>query len=160
MNREFRYWLAATEEFPERRNEMPFTFQVRGCSMLPLIRPGVDEVTMVRWLGEISELNLGDIVFFECEEVSLRYVLHRLIKKDGSRILTMGDGNLYDDGWTDVDKVIGRVVKIRRGGFSFDPNGMFGKLYFMLWRRLLPVRRQALEAIHFCGRIKRRVKGR
>lgn len=160
MNKEFHYWLAATGEFPDRRNEMPFTFQVRGCSMFPLIRSGVDDVTMVRWSGDLSDLKPGDIVFFEYEKVPLGYVLHRIIRRTDNKILTMGDGNLVYDGWIDTDKVIGRVVKIRRGRVSFNPNNMAGRLYFALWKWLLPVRRHMLHMIHFCGRVKRCVKGR
>lgn len=159
MNKEFRYWLTATEEFPDRRCQIPFAFQVCGCSMFPLIRSEVDDVTMIRWSGELSELKPGVIVFFKCEQMPLGYVLHRIIKRDGDRILTMGDGNLNDDGWRDTDKVIGRVVKIRRGKFSFDPDHWIGRLYFVLWKQLLPVRGQLLGVIHFCGRVRRRIKG-
>lgn len=128
--------------------------------MWPLIRSGVDDVTMVRWSGELSELEPGDIVFFECEAVSLHYVLHRIIERRGDQILTMGDGNLACDGWMDADKVIGKVVRLRRGRFSFSPGGRAGRLYFIVWKRLLPVRRQALQAIHLCGRLRRCIKGR
>ena len=127
--------------------------------MYPLIRSGVDDVTMVRWFKK-SELRPGSIVFFACEKVPLGYVLHRIIKRDGDKILTMGDGNLDCDGWTDINSVIGRVVKISRGRFSFNPNNKAGKLYFVLWKRLLPVRRQIIWGIHFCGRIRHGIKGR
>lgn len=159
MNREFHYWLAATAEIPEQSCQMPFTFQVYGCSMYPLIRSGEDEVTMVRWSGDKQELKPGDIVFFACPQVALGYVVHRIIKKDGERILTMGDGNLNDDGWTDMNQVIGKIVKIQRGRFSFDPNGLTGRGWFYLWRLLFPVRRQMLSLIHLCGRGKHWIKG-
>ena len=47
MNREFYYWLTVTEKFPEHRCRIPFTFKVRGVSMYPLIRSGIDDVTMI-----------------------------------------------------------------------------------------------------------------
>ena len=86
MNREFYYWLTVTEKFPEHRCRIPFTFKVRGVSMYPLIRSGIDDVTMVRWLKD-SELRPGSIVFFECNQVALGYVLHRIIKETGTKFL-------------------------------------------------------------------------
>lgn len=63
---------------------------VKGNSMLPLIRPGTDDI-------ELSPLNKrsiekGNIVLAQTEDG--RYLVHRIEKVEGEVVFIRGDGNV------------------------------------------------------------------
>ena len=62
-----------------------------GNSMLPFIRGGVDQVVLRR----TDDITVGDIVLVH---TGGRYILHRLIARDGDALTLMGDGNLPTSG--------------------------------------------------------------
>ena len=107
----------------------------KGNSMLPFIRGGVDSVK----LREPKSLEVGNIVL---ARFGGRYLVHRIIAIDGTKVTLMGDGNLRgltEEG--DVSEVLGVVDEI------ILPNGRHrkpGKGW--IWRKLLPVRKYLLKA--------------
>jgi hypothetical protein len=85
------------------------TIRPLGSSMLPFIRGGRDSVR----LKKMPSVAVGDMLLVRLE--GPRYVLHRLIQKDGERLTLMGDGNLTGtESCTEAD-VLGTVTAIERG---------------------------------------------
>jgi hypothetical protein len=108
------------------------TFRPLGSSMLPFIRGGKDSVR----LRKQPSVEVGDILLVRL--AGPRYVLHRLIRKDGDRLTLMGDGNLSGTESCTVADVMGTVTAIERGKRTVKP----GKGRF--WRFLKPLRRYIL----------------
>lgn len=108
------------------------TLKPLGSSMLPFIRGGRDSVR----LKKMPSVAVGDMLLVRLE--GPRYVLHRLIQKDGERLTLMGDGNLTGtENCTEAD-VLGTVTAIERGCRVVVPgNGRW-------WRVLKPFRRYIL----------------
>jgi len=108
------------------------TIRPLGSSMLPFIRGGRDSVR----LKKMPSVAVGDMLLVRLE--GPRYVLHRLIQKDGERLTLMGDGNLTGtESCTEAD-VLGTVTAIERGTRVVVPgNGRW-------WRVLKPFRRYIL----------------
>ncbi|MGA2437090.1 MAG: S24/S26 family peptidase [Acidobacteriaceae bacterium] len=86
--------------------------KVNGASMLPSVWPG-DIVTVRR--RSAAELLPGSIVL--CYR-NRGLVAHRLIGRQGDRILTRGDSHLRDDPPFAGEEVLGEVVSILRNGRS------------------------------------------
>ncbi len=103
-----------------------------GNSMLPFIRGGVDHVVLRR----TDDITVGDIVLVH---TGGRYILHRLIARDGDALTLMGDGNLQGTESCTTAEVVGTVTAvIRPSGRELTP----GK--GRLWRILKPLRRYLL----------------
>ena len=84
--------------------------KVTGASMLPSVWPG-DVLTVRR--RSPAELLPGRIVLCVRDQ---GFVAHRLIGRQGDRILTRGDSHLRDDPPFGEDEVLGEVVSILRNG--------------------------------------------
>ena len=102
----------------------------KGQSMTPFIRGERDSVAMIRK----PDVCVGDIVLAKVE--GERYVLHRVIKREGERLTLMGDGNIRGHEHCTCDLVAGTVTRIiKPSGREIKPrDGRF-------WRALLPMRR-------------------
>ena len=99
---------------------------------LPFIRGGKDSVRLKKMPG----VAVGDMLLVRLP--GPRYVLHRLIGKEGDRLTLMGDGNLAGVERCTVADVLGTVTAIERGSRVVKPgNGLW-------WRRLRPLRRYIL----------------
>lgn len=118
---------------------LPVVFKAKGNSMLPFIRGGQDEVRLVR-PTVVAE---GDILL--CEVSKKQYVLHRLIRQEGDCLILMGDGNLYGTESCNRKDVIGKVVKIIRGGKVIDCQSRSYRLASGFWVTFLPLRRVLLK---------------
>ena len=101
------------------------SFTPLGSSMLPFIRGGKDTVT----LKILPHIEVGDIVLTRLG--GPRYVLHRVVDRNRSLLVLMGDGNLRGVESCTRDDVLGTVVAIN----GHKP----GK--GRLWRVLRPLRR-------------------
>ena len=84
--------------------------KVNGASMLPSVWPG-DVVTVRR--RSAAELLPGSIAVCYRDQ---GFVAHRLIGRQGDRILTRGDSHLRDDPPFSEDELLGEVVSILRNG--------------------------------------------
>lgn len=103
-----------------------------GNSMLPFIRGGVDRVLLYRAPG----VDVGDIVLV-C--IGGRYLLHRVVAREGETLTLMGDGNVRGQEHCRCADVLGTVREIIRPDGSSRAPGKAG-----LWRALRPVRRYLL----------------
>lgn len=119
----------------------PMRFFVTGDSMVPFIRGGKDELTLVPM---DRPPRIGDVVLFPHGSLPRRYVLHRVWKIEGDRVQTFGDGCMKPDGWMGMDRVWGRVVGIRRNGRFLNPDNRWLRVAETLWVRTWRVRRWLL----------------
>ena len=114
----------------EEGREVNFT--PLGSSMLPFIRGGKDSVI----LRKMPTVEVGDIALVRLE--GPRYVLHRVIRKDGNKLTLMGDGNIAGTEDCTVSDVLGTVTAIVKRKRTITP----GKGRW--WRILKPIRRYIL----------------
>ena len=111
---------------------------VKGRSMLPFIRGGKDSVV----LESAGPVKVGDLLLCEIGEGS--YVLHRLIRKEKRKLVLMGDGNIRGVEYCSEKNVIACVTRIIRNGRSYTCNGIGFRLFSILWRKALFMRRYLL----------------
>jgi hypothetical protein len=90
-----------------------------GNSMRPTIWPG-DELLIQS--VDPSDIAIGDVVAFRCRSA---IVAHRVVAQvDLScsvHLVTRGDRLRANDEPTSADALLGRVTRIRRGPFQFNP---------------------------------------
>ena len=131
-------WVALQEQSPDGTGQIPVWFQVTGCSMLPFVRPFLDNVMIVAVKEE--ELKVGDIVLFPGKYLGGDYCLHRLYRIDDDRVQTFGDGNLRPDHWQPKRQILGKALFIKRGRLTIDCESPRWMRWFRLWNSLLPLR--------------------
>lgn len=116
--------------------------RVKGSSMLPFLRGDKDSVE----LEKASEIKCGDIVLAYVEEC--RFVLHRIIRIDGERVVLMGDGNLKGCEYCRIEDIKAKAVNIikpAKGGYKkISCTDRTHMKKADLWKKLLPVRRYIL----------------
>lgn len=83
--------------------------RVKGVSMQPLLRNGVDEVTLTPC--KANRLERLDIALFKHRG---GYVLHRLIGKEGDLLIFQGDNSLYAKEVCLPSDVLAKVTVIHR----------------------------------------------
>ncbi|MEG1555063.1 MAG: S24/S26 family peptidase [Rikenellaceae bacterium] len=86
------------------------TITVRGISMRPLLRDLKDKVILEAYNKE--ELRPMDVVLFRYND---KYLLHRIIKREGDDLLIKGDGNLFSSETAKVSDVKAIVKCVIRG---------------------------------------------
>ena len=116
--------------------------RVKGNSMLPFLRGDKDSVE----LEKASEIKCGDIVLAYVEEC--RFVLHRIIRIDGERVVLMGDGNLKGCEYCRIEDIKAKAVNIikpAKGGYKkISCTDRTHMRKADLWKKLLPIRRYIL----------------
>ncbi len=106
--------------------------RAKGNSMLPFIRSDRDSVV----LRKSDLMEVGDIVLVQLPG---RYVMHRIIRREGDNFTMMGDGNIRGTENFRREDVLGKVIWIvKENGHRVPP----GKA--RIWKVLLPVRRYLL----------------
>lgn len=109
---------------------MEVIIMTKGYSMLPFIIGDRDSVK----LKKMASADIGDIVLAEISKG--RYVLHRVLEKDGDNITLMGDGNLRGTESCKAADIRGTVTEI------ITPSGRQKRVTDgKTWRKLMPVRR-------------------
>lgn len=127
------------EEWCElNKNEPCLTVRIRldGNSMYPLIRRMKDYVTVSPFDREIIK---GDIVLFKSADG--RYVVHRVRKIKGQRVLTMGDNCSCPDGEITADRVLGYITRVEHGERIINVNTALWRCFGLIWLRILPLRK-------------------
>ena len=79
-------------------------FRLKGHSMFPLLRNERDEVVLHPCTD--AELQTMDAVLFRHQG---RHVLHRILRREGDRLLIQGDGSFVARETCTVGDVIGKV---------------------------------------------------
>lgn len=139
------------------------SLRVHGTSMLPWVRPG--DIALIRLISS-ENVRCGDVVLFRREE---HLLVHRIVEKRGSidaaELFSKGDAHPASDGVVGEQELLGRVVRIYRGGhrINLDAPGQLAlgvfisqlSLYSRFWYPLAkfaaivtrPARR-VLKALH------------
>ena len=130
----------------------------KGVSMKPLIREKVDYVIIERPSDEIAPY---DVVLYardryDGKESKRDYVLHRVIKKDGSKYIILGD-NCINYEYVDADKIIGVMSGLVRNGRPYNFDSFAHKAYMNLWIKPRRMRMGLTGARFRAGRICRKI---
>ena len=112
-NNVFFSWLE--EEIAQGK---PLRFRLKGHSIFPLLRTGKDEVILEKCFPE--NLKPMDVVLFRYRG---KHVLHRIIRREGERLMIQGDGSIVAKEECTVDDVVGKVVQICRPSGKEIPVG-------------------------------------
>ena len=122
--------------------------RLKGNSMCPLLRSGRDSVILEK--SSSDSLKQMDVVLFRycgC------YILHRIIKRDGVRLLLQGDGVISAVEQCTVDDVVGKVVKVcRSSGKTISVDSWRWVLLSRLWRSSKIMRALLLKLNSFAVR--------
>lgn len=122
---------------------------LKGVSMRPFVENLRDKALLVAVPPET--LRVGDAVLAEIAPD--RYVLHRIIRREGDRLTLMGDGNVSGTESCRAADVVGRVEAFyRKGRQKADlTTGLKWRLYSAVWTRIRPLHRYLLFAYrHLC----------
>ena len=116
------------------------TIQVKGFSMRPYIENCRDKVV----LSACSRVNVGDVILAKVSDG--RFVLHRVVKKNGDNITLQGDGNVAGTEGCHTSDVVGRAEAFIRKGREKpeSTSGLKWKFYSMIWMNLVFMRRYLL----------------
>ena len=114
------------------------TLMTKGASMLPFIVGGRDSVLLVR----PEELFPGMIVLAYVQ--GGRYVLHRILSVDGTKVVLMGDGNIKGVEVCAPADVKAVAVRISRPSGEVDCLSKRHLRQAAIWKTLFPVRRWIL----------------
>ena len=114
-------------------------FSPRGISMLPMLRQGIDSVT----LSPLPEkLRKYDLPLYQRKDG--KYILHRVVEV-GDTYTCIGDNQfVYEYGLTH-DQMIAVVSSFTRGSREYSVNHWGYRLYCRLWHHSRKLR-------HFCRR--------
>lgn len=105
--------------------------RVKGYSMYPLLRDKKDGVILNPCT--LDELEVMDVILFKYNG---RYILHRIIKIEGSELYMRGDGSfkaIEHCSRTDVIAKVGAIV--RPHGRVVPVTGWRWKIPSLLWKR-------------------------
>lgn len=119
-------------------------FRLVGHSMFPLIRNGKDEVLLTPCADE--ELRPMDVVLFHYQG---KHVLHRILRREGSRLILQGDGSLVAKELCNTADVVGKVSEIvRPSGKAVSVHHWSWRLSGFLWVKLGVLRRPIIRIYH------------
>jgi len=129
------------------------TFSPRGVSMLPMLRQGLDTVT----LSPLPErLRKFDIPLYQRENG--QFVLHRIVKVQDTYTCVGDNQFVYESGLTH-EQMIAVVTGFTRGDKDHSVNELCYKFYCRFWHYTRLPRRFWRKIRGFLGRIKRRIFG-
>lgn len=114
--------------------------KIKGNSMMPFLRDGKDMVELAK--ANDRELLPGAVVLFRFRG---SFLLHRIIRREGSYLITMGDGVLIYTERITTDQVVGIVrANICPNGKRIDSNCLLSRYKTWVWMLLKPLRRWLL----------------
>ena len=106
-------------------------FRLKGFSMFPLLRNERDEVVLSPC--QENELRPMDVVLFRYQG---KHVLHRIIRREGSKLYIQGDGSFVAKEECLTSDVVGKVcIVVRPSGKHIDVNSWQWRLPSTMWRR-------------------------
>ena len=114
----------------------------QGISMLPMLRPGVDAVT----LSAVPErLRKYDLPLYRRENG--QFVLHRIVKV-GQTYTCIGDNQLGVECGLRKDQMLALVTSFRRGEKEIPVTAWSYRIYCRLWHWSRPIR-HVLRALRY-----------
>ena len=134
------------------------SFSPKGRSMLPMLREAGDSVTLV---SPPEKLKRGTVALFVSDDGGEhRFVLHRLVKKDGSRLVFCGDNRRESDPPVEKSAVIGVVSRYESRGRAHSLKEPWYRVYSAWMVATSGVRRAALKLQAGVYRLWKKLKGR
>lgn len=119
------------------------TLPLRGRSMRPFLEDERDKAL----LQIVDKYEEGDAVLAEINKG--HFVLHRIIKIEGTNVTLRGDGNLANEYCQLADLRAKAIGFYRKGRNALDScDGLKWRIYSWWWTRLYPIRRYLLFALH------------
>lgn len=119
------------------------TVRVRGCSMMPHLRDGKHSVVVRRC--EAEDIKLGAVMFFEYRG---QWIMHRLRKIEGDRLIFAGDGNYKLEEVVGRDALRGVVTDIiSPSGYKFSCDSFKWRFKSGAWLMLPAIVRRYMLAI-------------
>ena len=125
------------------------TFSPRGVSMLPMLRQGVDRVTLSPVSGRLKKY---DLPLYRMD--TGKFILHRIVAV-GDTYTCRGDNTYRDELGLRHDQMIGVVSAFTRGDRMISVENWGYKLYCRVWVTAYPLRNFVRRAV---GWLKRRLK--
>lgn len=116
------------------------TILAKGYSMNPFIIHNRDSVVLSPWTDK--DIRKGRVALVRMP--GDRYILHRIIRRNGNRLVLMGDGNLKGTEKVYVENVIGLMTALTRNGRTYSCDSLKWRAGSWIWDRLRPVRRWPL----------------
>lgn len=116
------------------------TMLAKGRSMSPFIVHLRDKVILGAF--DPDSLKKGDCVLAKVQ--SGQYVLHRIIRRDGDRLILKGDGNVSGCEMCTVDDVQGILLRVIRNGREVSTSSFAWRACSKVWIFLDPLRRWLL----------------
>ena len=109
-------------------------FSPMGTSMLPMLRPGRDQVIVSPLPGKLKKY---DLPLYRRDNG--QFVLHRVIRV-GDTYTCMGDNQFFPEQGLRRDQMIGLVTAFCRDGKEIPVTNIAYQLYCRLWHYSRPVR--------------------
>lgn len=130
-----------------------FRFKAKGFSMSPFVKDG-DVLTIDK---HNDSYNFGDLAAFVRPCVQ-KLVVHRIVGKKNNLYLLKGDNIFKNDGFVPFSNMLGKVVKVDRGGRNilFGVENVCGPIAFMSRYNFFPV---LFFFPRLLNRLVRRIKG-
>lgn len=116
------------------------TITAKGYSMNPFIIHKKDSITLSPWTD--ADIKAGQVVLVQ--DMRGQYVLHRIIRREGDKIVLMGDGNVKGTEKAYVSGIIGLMTERTRDGRTISCESCGWKACSWIWNMLRPVRRWPL----------------
>ena len=106
----------------------------KGTSMLPMLRQGIDSVTLSPNPGKLKKY---DIPFYLRDNG--QYVLHRIVRA-GETYTCVGDNQFVFECGVRPDQMIALVTAFTRGSKEISVNSLSYRLYCRFWHYSRPLR--------------------
>jgi hypothetical protein len=116
------------------------TITAKGYSMNPFIIHMEDQITLGPWRDD--DIRKGTVALVR--DTRGNYLIHRIIKRKGDKILLMGDGNVGIRETATTANIIAIMTAVTKKERTYHVTGMAWRLYSFIWALLRPVRRYPL----------------
>lgn len=121
-------------------------FSPRGISMLPMLRQGIDSVT----LSPITEkLKKYDLPLYQ--RADGKYILHRIVEA-GETYTCIGDNQFEKETGLKHSQMIAVVTSFHRGGREYSVKAHGYRLYCCVWHYSRPLRHLARRGLDWIRR--------
>ena len=116
----------------------------QGYSMYPLIVPGRDEVVISPLRDHV--IRRGDVILYRRKSGKL--ILHRVYKRDRSRLFFVGDNESNIEGPISITQVYAIMTAFYHKGKKYKTSNFLYFFSWQVWLFLLPLRKPIGNMIH------------
>lgn len=128
------------------------SFSPMGVSMLPMLRQGIDTVTLSPIPGKLKKY---DLPLYRRDDG--KYILHRIIRA-GETYTCMGDNQVDPEPGLRQDQMIGLVTAFSRGDRQIPVTSLGYRLYCRIWVGTVSARKLLRRVKNKLKRIRHRLK--